>query len=84
MPFLRIARPVSDSRIRLLVEAAGIEPEPSVNPNPMMAHDFGFYCLKSLKLPCRFESPGVLPNLGDILETQASARTSDSARYMYS
>ena len=33
-----------------LVEAAGIEPFSPVNPNPMMANDFGFYCMKTLGL----------------------------------
>ena len=51
------------------LDAVGIEPFSPVNPNPMMVHDFGFYCLKSFKLPRRFESPGVLSSLGDILET---------------
>jgi hypothetical protein len=41
------------------VEAAGIEPLFHVNTNPMMAHDFGFYCAKTFALPRRFESPGV-------------------------
>jgi hypothetical protein len=35
----------------------------------MMANDFGFYCANPFELPRRFESPGVLPSLGDILET---------------
>ena len=52
-----------------MVEAAGIEPVLRVNTNPMMAHDFGFYCLKNFELPRRFDSPGVLTSLGDILET---------------
>ena len=43
-----------------MLDAAGIEPFSPVNPNPMMVHDFGFYCLKSFKLPRRFESPRVL------------------------
>jgi len=52
------------------VAAAGIEPLFPVNPNPMMVHDFGFYCMNTLELPRRFESPGVLPSLGDVSETQ--------------
>ena len=42
-----------------MVEAAGIEPFSPVNPNPMMANDFGFYVMKASELPRRFESPGV-------------------------
>jgi hypothetical protein len=42
-----------------MVEAAGIEPFSPVNPNPMMANDFGFPCVKSLELARRFDSPGV-------------------------
>jgi hypothetical protein len=53
-----------------VVEAAGIEPLFPVNTNPMMANDFGFYCVKTFGLPRCFDSPGVLPSLGDILETQ--------------
>ena len=30
-----------------------------LNLNPMMMHDFGFYCVKTLELPRRFDSPGV-------------------------
>ena len=52
-----------------MVEAAGIEPLFPVNTNPMMSHDFGFYDMKTFELPRRFDSPGVLPSLGDILET---------------
>jgi hypothetical protein len=52
-----------------MVEAAGIEPLSPTNTNPMMANDFGFYDMKASELPRRFESPGVLPSLGDILET---------------
>jgi hypothetical protein len=58
------------------VEAAGIEPFSPTNPNPMVANDFGFYCVKTFELPRRFFSPGVPsslpwspPSLGDILET---------------
>jgi len=47
------------------------EPVSPTNPNPMMAHHFGFYDLNTIELPRRFFSPGVLPSLGDILETQA-------------
>jgi hypothetical protein len=42
-----------------MVEAAGIEPLFPLNPNPMMVHDFGFYFMKTFRLPRRFESPGV-------------------------
>ncbi len=42
-----------------MVEAAGIEPLFPVNTNPMMSHDFGFYCVKTNALPRRFDSPGV-------------------------
>ena len=52
-----------------MVEAAGIEPLLPLNPNPMMVHNFGFYDIKTIDLPRRFESPGVPPSLGDILET---------------
>jgi hypothetical protein len=41
------------------VEAAGIEPLFPINTNPMMANDFGFYRVKTLELPRRFDSPGV-------------------------
>jgi hypothetical protein len=44
---------------RKVVDAAGIEPLFPVNPNPMMANDFGFYCVKTFELRCRFDSPGV-------------------------
>ncbi len=50
---------LGEHRDNRLVEAAGIEPLLPANLNPMMVHDFGFYCLKSFKLPRRFESPGV-------------------------
>ncbi len=56
-------------RKRRLVEAAGIEPLFLTNPNAMMANDFGFCVMKASELPRRIESPGVLPSLGDILET---------------
>jgi len=42
-----------------MVEAAGIEPFLTQNTNPMMSHDFGFYCLKNFELPRRFFSPRV-------------------------
>jgi len=45
-----------------MVEAAGIEPLFPANPNPLMANDFGFYCVKALELPRRFDSPGVPPS----------------------
>jgi hypothetical protein len=45
--------------IRRYREASGIEPLFPVNPNPMMAHKFGFYFVKTLKLQRRFDSPGV-------------------------
>ena len=48
----------------------------TLNPNPMVVHDFGLYGVKTIELPRRFfspavppQSPGVLPSLGDILET---------------
>ena len=59
------------ARTERLVEAAGIEPCQAVITNPMMTHDFGFYVMKSSELPRRFESPGVLPSLGDIMETNS-------------
>jgi len=31
--------------------AEEFEPLSPVNPNPMMANDFGFYCVKTFKLP---------------------------------
>jgi hypothetical protein len=49
------------------VEAAGIEPFSPTNPNPMVANDFGFYCVKTFELPRRFFSPGVPSS--HILET---------------
>ena len=33
------------------MEAAEIEPVSSVNPKPLMAHDFGFYDMKTIELP---------------------------------
>jgi hypothetical protein len=51
-----------------LVAAAGIEPVRPENPNLLMARDFGCYNMKTMELPRRFESPGVPPSLGDILE----------------
>ena len=56
-----------------VVEAAGIEPVLPLNPNLLMARDFGCYDVKTIELPRRFESPGVLPSLGDILETRRGA-----------
>ena len=53
-----------------MVEAAGIEPVYTANTNLMMVHDFGFYDMKTIELPRRYLSPGVLPSLGDILETE--------------
>ena len=41
------------------MEAAGIEPALPLNTNPMMVHDFGFYDMKTFRLPRRFESPRV-------------------------
>ena len=52
-----------------MVEAAGIEPLQPGNSNPKMTHDFGFYGMKTSELPRGYLSPGVLPSLGDILET---------------
>ncbi len=42
-----------------LVQAAGIEPLLPANLNPMMAHDFGFFGMKTIELPRRFLSPRV-------------------------
>ena len=53
------ARRLASSFRGRLVEAAGIEPFSPVNPNPMMAHDFGFYNMKTFELQRRFDSPGV-------------------------
>ena len=39
--------------------AAGNEPLFPVNTNPMMAHDFGFFDMKTFELPRCFESPRV-------------------------
>ena len=39
-------------------ESSGIEPFSSVNPNPLMANDIGFHCVKTLELPRRLVSPG--------------------------
>ena len=72
---MRQARPGEcESQVRVryqegLVEAPGIEPLLPLNPNPMMANDIGFYDMKTFGLPRRIESPGVLPSLGDIMET---------------
>jgi hypothetical protein len=38
---------------RLVVEAAGIEPLFPVNTSPMMPNDFGFYRVRTFKLPHR-------------------------------
>ncbi len=54
--------------------AKEFEPALPLNTNPMMVHDFGVYDMKSFRLPRRFESPGVLPSLGDILETAKHKR----------
>ena len=42
-----------------MVEAAEIEPFSPLNPNPMMANDFGFYRAKSFELQRNFDLPGV-------------------------
>ena len=39
------------------LDAVGIGPWSPVNTNPMMANDFGFYCVKTLELARRFFSP---------------------------
>jgi hypothetical protein len=39
-----------------IVDAAGIDPFQTQNPNPMMAHDFGFYGMKTFELPRCFFS----------------------------
>jgi len=36
-----------------MVEAAGIEPVPRVNTNPLMVHDFGSYLVNTFELPRR-------------------------------
>ena len=41
------------------VEAAGIEPARSINPNPLMVRDFGCYSLRTSELPRRYFSPRV-------------------------
>src|SRR6266571_4422795 len=63
----------------LLVEAAGVEPAPPQNANWLMARDFSSE-LSVNSLPCcqfvvlwsALQCSGVLPSLGDILETTAS------------
>jgi len=65
-----------------LYKAKEFEPLLPSNPNPMMANDFGFYCVKSPELARRFESPGVLPSLGDIMETLVSSRTPSSVQLL--
>jgi hypothetical protein len=42
---------LSRSEEEILVEAAGIEPVFPLNPNPMMANDFGYYYMKTIALP---------------------------------
>jgi hypothetical protein len=42
-----------------LVEAAGIEPARSINPNPLMARDFGRYRFVNIELLRRYLSPRV-------------------------
>ena len=59
-----------------MVEAAGVEPVPTENANRLMARDFSSQVIGN-SLPCSqlvvlrsaLESSGVLPSLGDILET---------------
>ena len=59
-----------------MVEAAGVEPAPPQNANWLMARDFSSE-LSDNSLPCcqfvvlwsALESSGVLPSLGDIVET---------------
>ena len=47
------------SKANKVVEAAGIEPFSPTYPNPMMANDFGYYCVRTFELQHRFDSPGV-------------------------
>jgi hypothetical protein len=62
-------RQPGESSEQKLVEAAGIEPLLPLNSNAMMANDFGSYRGKTFELPRRFFSSGVLPSLGEIMET---------------
>ena len=39
--------------------AKEFEPFSPVNTNPMMVHDFGFYCRRIIELPRRYLSPRV-------------------------
>jgi hypothetical protein len=50
-------------------EAKEFEPLFPINTNPLMAHDFGVYFVKTIALPRRPDSPGVLPSPGEIMET---------------
>ena len=50
----------------------GIEPCLPADPIPMIADDGGFYCVRTCALQRRFDSPGVLPSLGEILETTSA------------
>ena len=61
------------------MEEAGIEPTRRARLDLLMAHDFGFYEMRTIELPRRclspraplslVQSPGVLPSRGDIVET---------------
>ena len=54
-----------------MVEAAGVEPAPPQNANWLMARDFRRNPLEIRCLPENSLCSGVLPSLGDILETEA-------------
>src|SRR6266705_5001312 len=51
------------------VEAAGVEPAPPQNANWLMARDFRRNLLETRCLVVNSLSSGVLPSLGDIVET---------------
>src|SRR5437867_601665 len=58
-----------------MVEAAGVEPDPAENANWLMARDFSSKLVGN-SLPCGrlvvlMECTGVLPCLGDMLETES-------------
>ena len=75
-------RSISNTLILIdVVEAAGVEPASPQNANWLMARDFSSQVTGN-SLPCgqlvvlwsALESSGVLPSLGDILETSAARR----------
>ena len=57
---------------RSMVEAAGVEPAPHPNANWLMARDFRPHSLKIRCLVINSLCSGVLPSLGDIVETFSS------------